>query len=217
MRLFLYFCLNSRGDNNSDWSVDGNGWTGTECDYNRWKPPLNKWSGRNRKNCEGTKKTIYCILIEFMVVSKVYFIINNFLLPQKNYTQKKVHTRIALKYMKRNIFGKHILLEIQPLADYLYFPCRIQMRRRSLQRQIQMDSTQIHKQEWMFSDRNALRKVWPLANSSTLYTSPPAYKYISCILIQNTISSKGKSALYLYYGMTEVDRKQNSKATIGNN
>ena len=108
-----------------------------------------------------------------MVVSKVYFIINNFLLPQ-NYTQKKVHTRIALKYMKRNMFGKHRLLEIQPTADYLYFPCRIQMRRRSLQRQIQMDSTQIHKQEWMFSDRNALRKVRPLANSSTLYTSPPS-------------------------------------------
>ena len=142
------------------------------------------------------ENNIYCILIEFMVVSKVYFIIYNFLLPQKNYTQKKVHTRIALKYMKRNMFGKHRLLEIQPLADYLYFPCRIQMRRRSLQRQIQMDSTQIHKQEWMFSDRNALRKVWPLANSSTLYTSPPAYKYISCILIQNTISSKGKLALY---------------------
>ena len=107
-----------------------------------------------------------------MVVSEVYFIINNFLSPQKNTTQKKVHTGIDLKYMKRNVFGKQVLPEIQPLADYLYFPCRIRMRRRSLQRQIQMDSTQIHKQEWMFSDRNALRKVWPLANSSTLYTSP---------------------------------------------
>ena len=155
--------------------------------------------------------------MKYMVVCEFYFIINYFLLPQQNTTQKKVHTTIDLKYMKRNIFGKQVLPEIQPLADYLYFPCRIQMRRRSLQRQIQMDSTQIHKQEWMFSDRNALRKVWPLANSSTLHTSLPAYKYISCILIQNTISSKGKLALYLYYGMTEVDRKQNSKATIGNN
>ena len=116
-----------------------------------------------------------------MVLSEFYFIINYFLLPQQNTTQKKVHTRIDLKYMKRNIFGKQVLPEIQPLADYLYFPCRIRMRRRSLQRQIQMDSTQIHKQEWMFSDRNALRKVWTLANSSTLYTSPPAYRYIFCI------------------------------------
>ena len=123
MRLFLYFCLNSRGDNSSDWSVDGNGWTGTECDYNRWKPPLNKSAGRSRTNCEGTKKTIYCILIEFMVVSKVYFIINNFLLSQKNYTQKKVHTRIALKYMKRNMTcatrdSATCWLSLLPLVEY---------------------------------------------------------------------------------------------------
>ena len=151
------------------------------------------------------ENNIYCILIEFMVVSKVYFIINNFLLPQKNTTQKKVHTRIDLKYMKRNIFGKHILLEIQPLADYLYFPCRIQMRRRSLQRQLQIDATQIiHKQEWMFSDRNALRKVWPLANSSTLYTSPPAYKYIPWIQIHFLhIRSGTQTSYWPYHEATE--------------
>ena len=114
--------------------------------------------------------------------------------------------------MKRNIFGKHRLPEIQPLADYLYFPCRIQMRRRSLQRQIQMDSTQIHKQEWMFSDRNALRKVWPLANSSTLYTSPPAYKYIPCIQIHFFAYTLGNTDLLLT--LSWGDGKQHWKATF---
>ena len=112
--------------------------------------------------------------------------------------------------MKRNIFGKHVLLEIQPLADYLYFPCRIQMRRRSLQRQIQMDSTQIHKQEWMFSDRNALRKVWTLANSSTLYTSPPAYRYIFCIYAREHRPLERMLLLTLSWG----NKKQHWKATF---
>ena len=117
--------------------------------------------------------------------------------------------------MKRNIFGKHILLEIQPLADYLYVPCRIQMRRRSLQRQIQMDSTQIHKQEWMFSDRNALRKVWPLANSSTLYTSPPqhtntflAYKYIFLHIRSGT-----QTSYWPYHEATENSNKNYIQST----